>query len=277
MSQSDLPKIIVLDIETEPFDKYFKRAKYRDDRVRHVPKPIIACVYNVFTNKYLYFLPKDFKKLAELMKSSDFVVTFNGTEFDFLVIRKHLRTSSILIHQKKNIDLFKVASVFTNGAKVSLDKLLKLNFNENKLIKKTELGKGSLSLKALKEGCKSDVAHTYRLFKLLVNLGFNFYIDESYHNYYHATDKTKWVTPHLCPYENGYLKFTRFTYIGNFKGVPCKDCLKNGNRHLSEGYMDKRAYERLIKERKTRSINLDELWRFIPYRSSYSLKRPYCL
>lgn len=156
---------IVFDIETYPFSKQFKQAKTSNERLRLAPKMRVACVYDESINKYSYYLPQTAKKLIATLKSADEVISFNGKNFDLLVLSCHYKLQGKVPKEGKHIDLHEIMSSEV-GRLVSLDHAVRINFNEHKQVEGREMV--NLDLPALKKACRSDVEQTYRLWKLYI-------------------------------------------------------------------------------------------------------------
>ncbi len=153
--------LIVFDIETESLNDYFKHAKSKKDRLKYAPKPKLCCVYIKDIDSYKYFIPKNFKKLCKLLQNAKTVISYNGKNFDELVLKKHYKFKGM---NGNHIDMCKIISNKA-GYLVSLDKASILNLNEKKKIKGKDMP-NLKNIKEIKEGCKSDVSQTYRLYEL---------------------------------------------------------------------------------------------------------------
>jgi hypothetical protein len=78
---------IFFDVETELFTDDFRRARDSSTRMTYAPKMRLACAFDGAT--WMYFLPSEAKQLVALLQGADEIITFNGKEFDELVLRKH--------------------------------------------------------------------------------------------------------------------------------------------------------------------------------------------
>jgi hypothetical protein len=156
---------ITLDIETEQFTDEFKKAESISRRLKLAPLPRIACVYNECTNHYSFFKSSEFDDLLEVIKKANKIITYNGTNFDFLVIQKHLKLKNHFVPNCKNIDMQQIISKKA-GFRVSLNRAAEANLGIRKKYKGSKLGDPVTSMIVIMAGCKPDVSQTYRIFKL---------------------------------------------------------------------------------------------------------------
>lgn len=154
---------LVLDIETELINENFRAAATAAGRLRHAPKPRLACVYVEHLRRYRFFHHGQFKELLQLLRRAKEIITFNGKQFDFLVIRKHLGMKRDVFKRARNTDVFEILHKKA-GFRVSLDAAARHNLNESKKYKGIELATAPPT--TVKDGCRSDVRQTYRLWKL---------------------------------------------------------------------------------------------------------------
>ena len=160
-------KRLVFDIETQPFSELFRDAKTDGDRRIHAPKLRVACVYDEAANAYQYYTVRNAQKLVEDLLSADEVISFNGKQFDLLVLQRHygLRPDQVVPSRGKHVDIHEVMTAEA-GFRVSLHKAVQVNFGERKHTNGRAMTE--LSLEQLKEACRSDVSQTYRLWKAYV-------------------------------------------------------------------------------------------------------------
>lgn len=151
---------VCFDIETEPFSEEFRNAGSSDERKRFAPKMRVACVYSESSNAYSFFTPDRANQLIEVLQNADEVITFNGKNFDILVLRKHHGLKGKVPLRGKHIDLYEIMTAEA-GFRVSLDQASRLNLNEPKHTSGRDMS--SLNLMALQNACQSDVSQTYRL------------------------------------------------------------------------------------------------------------------
>lgn len=156
--------ICCFDIETYPFSKKFKCAKSRAERLKAVPNMRLACVYEVGTETFHYFLPEQKAQLVQLLKKAQRVISYNGKRFDELVLQKHCGMKGKLPIQGCHDDLWETVREET-GEWIKLDEMTRLNLGESK----HTLGRNmkDCSVEELRDACKSDVWQTYRLWKML--------------------------------------------------------------------------------------------------------------
>jgi hypothetical protein len=189
-------KRVVFDIETEPFSESFSNSKSEKERIKNAPRMRLACLYDEGENEYFYFTEKNVDTLIKRLIESDEVVSFNGTNFDLLVLKRHYKLTNQVPNNGKHIDMFEIMSEQA-GFRVSLDKASRLNLNE----KKHTSGKSmsELNTEKLKQACQSDVSQTYRLWQkfdkgeLKIPTGIRFFFsDDNFGQGHHMPD--------ICPY-----------------------------------------------------------------------------
>jgi hypothetical protein len=151
---------VCFDIETELFSDQFRNTRDLETRLRHAPRMRVACAFDETT--WHFFLPSEFSELVKLLLTADEVLSFNGLQFDELVLRKHCKLKGKLPSKGKHIDLCHEISLTHHS--VSLHRLSLLNLNEGKLTAGRSMA--TLDIEALKLACKSDVWQTYRLWDL---------------------------------------------------------------------------------------------------------------
>ncbi len=157
---------LVFDFETEQFCDEFHHA-IGADRVKFAPKLRIACVYDIHTNQYSYFEQKSADTLVTVLMNADEIVSFNGKNFDLLVLQRHhgLSQNDADAMNRKHIDLCEEVEREV-GYPLKLDKLSRINLEERKHTNGREMS--ALDLADLRAACRSDVSQTYRLFQKLV-------------------------------------------------------------------------------------------------------------
>lgn len=151
---------VCFDIETELFSDQFRNARDLEGRLRHAPRMRVACAFDETT--WHFFLPSEFSELVKLLLTADEVLSFNGLQFDELVLRKHCKLKGKLPSKGKHVDLCHEISLTHHS--VSLHRLSLLNLNEGKHTAGRSMA--TLDIEALKLACKSDVWQTYRLWDL---------------------------------------------------------------------------------------------------------------
>ncbi len=154
---------VFFDIETEVFSREFGTAVDNKTRLKLAPRMRVACVFD--GTEYLFYEPSDYRKLIGTLNTADEVISFNGTCFDELVLRKHYGLRGNFPANGKHIDLCEL--IYREcGYRVSLDALTQANLKERK--HKSGRAMSDLDLAALKVACNSDVSQTYRLWKMWV-------------------------------------------------------------------------------------------------------------
>lgn len=175
-------KCIVLDLETYPFSDQFISSRSIKERTKYAPKMRIACIYDESARKYRFFKPEHSKSLIKILKRANEIVTFNGKEFDILVLRQHYGLKGRVPQKGKHTDIHEIMSKRA-GFRVSLNRAVGLNFNESKHTSGRDIGK--LNLSKLKTACRSDVRQTYKLWKCYKEDSLR-YPERSYSSYYDA-------------------------------------------------------------------------------------------
>lgn len=106
------------------------------------------------------------RQLAAILNNSAEVISYNGEQFDFLVLERHypeLFTGTV--ERIKSVDMMLVAQRETGcNFYFSLNKMAKVNFGQGKMVAGREMN--SIDLEKIKAACKSDVSQTYALWKL---------------------------------------------------------------------------------------------------------------
>ena len=157
----------VYDIETEPFSDEFRKAKDSKTRLKLAPRARLMVVYSSQTNDYHTFAKGDLSQGVDLILSSDAVVSFNGENFDELVLMKEGCLDKHFSNKKLvSIDLCLELEKL-HGYRANLDGLSRLNLNEKKHTGGREMT--NLNFDELKTACKSDVSQTLRLYEMFKN------------------------------------------------------------------------------------------------------------
>lgn len=154
------PLRVCFDIETELFSEQFRNARDVETRLLHAPRMRVACAFDETT--WHFFLPPEFDKLVKLLSAANEVISFNGLQFDELILRKHCKLKGKLPSKGVHVDLCHEISLTDHS--VSLHRLSLLNLNEGKHTGGRSMA--ALDIEALKLACKSDVWQTYRLWDL---------------------------------------------------------------------------------------------------------------
>lgn len=162
------PRRIVFDIETDQFSDTFYRAETDQQRRKHAPKMRVACIFDEAENAHRFYTARQAKQLVTDLLAADEIVSFNGKRFDLLVLQRHyaLRVSRPVPKKGTHVDMHEIMSSAA-GFRVSLDRAVRLNFDERKHTDGRDMG--ALSLEQLKVACRSDVMQTYRLWQAHVS------------------------------------------------------------------------------------------------------------
>ena len=172
----------VYDIETEPFSEHFRNAESRNERLKHAPKPRVMVVYSSLTDEYYPYTIDNIGKAVERLLESDLVVSFNGANFDELVLIKNRFIDQTITESGTNtLDLLEKLNE-KHGYRASLDALVKLNFNEKKHTSGRKMS--NLEEDKLMQACKSDVSQTKRLYELYIENVDSIKYPSSYQNRY---------------------------------------------------------------------------------------------
>jgi RNase_H superfamily len=161
-SKSNRKKQVVFDFETEPFTDQFRYSNGAE-RFRYAPKLRLACVFDIKSKRYSYYEPTSIDALITVLMKADQVISFNGKNFDLLVLQRHyrLRKSDLAEINRRHLDLCEEVERVA-GMRFSLDKLSRKNLGESKHTKGREMV--SLGTESLRAACMSDVSQTYRLY-----------------------------------------------------------------------------------------------------------------
>jgi len=142
---------VCFDIETELFSEQFRNARDVETRLRHAPRMRVACAFDETT--WHFFLPSEFDRLVKLLLAADEVISFNGLQFDELILRKHCELKGRFPSKGLHVDLCHEISLTHHS--VNLHRLSLLNLNEGKHTGGRSMA--SLDIEALKLACRSDV------------------------------------------------------------------------------------------------------------------------
>lgn len=153
---------IVFDIETEPFSQEFKDAETKANRRTYAPNPRLACAYIHQKHQYRFFQTKQMHDLIDLLQNCEEVISFNGRQFDFLVLEKYSGKRIQLKRGAKHTDMHEIMTKKSNF-RVSLHLAVRVNFGEKKHTDGRKMT--DLDMTALQTACKSDVNQTFRLWK----------------------------------------------------------------------------------------------------------------
>lgn len=159
-------KQIVFDIETEPFTSNFQKAMTMRTKRKHAPQMRVACAFDVYRKEYTFYTPRQSPALVRLLLTADEIISFNGKNFDLVVLERHCGLTGRVPRKGKHIDLCEKISERA-GFRVSLDLAVRLNFGERKNTCGREMA--TKSLKNVKVACQSDVSQTHRLYERHVN------------------------------------------------------------------------------------------------------------
>ena len=154
-------KRLVFDLETAQFSETFRHC-FGEGKIHFAPKLRLGCVYDMSRKDYTFYEPKQAKKLIEDLLGADEIISFNGKNFDLLVLQRHHRLSKRAVIQlnKKHIDLCEEVECKV-GYRLSLDKLSRMNLGEKKHTQGREMF--SMNMEELRAACRSDVSQTHRL------------------------------------------------------------------------------------------------------------------
>ena len=154
----------VYDIETEPFQKEFRAAETRKDKIKFAPNPRVMVVYSSESKEFHSFGIDDMISGVELILSSEIVVSYNGESFDeSVLIRSGYLNKSFSEMGLKSVDLV-VELCKLHGFMAKLDALARLNLDEKKHTDGRKMEE--ISGEELIEACKSDVSQTKRLYEM---------------------------------------------------------------------------------------------------------------
>lgn len=187
---------LVFDIETEPFNEAFMNAKTRDTRLVNSPRMRVACVFDVEHGEYHFFTHDQASALVELIHGAKHMVSFNGSNFDLLVLERHYGLSPDRMTHVHHTDIHKIMSS-RSGYRVSLHKAVQLNFGEKKKVDGRSMSE--LDIEKLKEACRSDVDQTYRLWQLEVKGTLKCPTKSVKDDFFDDYGGPGSFAPHICP------------------------------------------------------------------------------
>jgi hypothetical protein len=156
-------RTLVFDVETVPFSDSFRHASTMDLRRRLAPEMRVACVYCVEEDTFQFFTAEQAKVLVELLASADRLVSFNGKNFDLLVLARHYGLDLETFQRKPHDDLLEIIHDQV-GYWVSLNDMSRANLGERKQVSGRQME--TLDLEKLKNACRSDVWQAKRLWDL---------------------------------------------------------------------------------------------------------------
>lgn len=177
---------VVFDIENEPFLDEFRKAVSIQARRSCAPCMRVACLYSEVTGRYKSFSPTKAQDLIERLRHADEVISFNGKNFDLLVLQRHYQLKGRIPRKGKHVDLYEILSKKV-GFRVSLNLLAKINLGEGKHTDGRKMA--NLNIAELRIACRSDVRQTFRLWQLYrekrlkLPQQFEFEPRESFHDY----------------------------------------------------------------------------------------------
>ena len=123
----------------------------------------VPCVYDEQSDDYSFFDATKGTQLVKRLQDADEVVSFNGKQFDLLVLRRHFGLRGRLPKRGKHVDIYEIMTTQADF-RVSLDSAVKENLKENKHTSGKSMK--DLDFEKLKDACRSDVEQTYRLWNL---------------------------------------------------------------------------------------------------------------
>jgi DNA polymerase elongation subunit (family B) len=156
-------KRVAFDIETEPFSEEFLHATSETEKTKYAPKMRLACLYDEKSDSYNFFMPENSDQLISILKECDEIISFNGKNFDILVLQQHYGLDITPPINGSHIDMHEIMSKLA-GFRVSLDKAAQLNLGEKKHTNGRSMAE--LDINQLKVACQSDVTQTYKLWQL---------------------------------------------------------------------------------------------------------------
>lgn len=161
-------KRLVFDFETAALSDEFRNATSTETRLKHAPILRIGGVYDEVNDTYTFYEPEDASALIDHLKSADRLVSFNGKNFDLLVLSRHYGLSDADRKRlnSKHCDLLEIIENEI-GFRVSLNNLARRNLGESKVV--GGRAAASLNIATLTQACRSDILQIYRLYLKLLN------------------------------------------------------------------------------------------------------------
>ena len=154
-----MPRLVCFDCETDPFVPEFNKAA-GSDRLHLAPSLRLCCTFD--GTDWNDFWPDQKHELIAYLQDADALLSFNGIQFDELVLRKHAGLKGNLPRSGKHHDL--CHQLHERNTPASLNELALLNLGEPKLIKGSSMPE--LTGADLVTACRSDVLQTWRLWQL---------------------------------------------------------------------------------------------------------------
>lgn len=151
------PRTVVFDLSTYP------------DNLGRIREMYFACCYLVESHRYEYFDPRQAGEVAKLigrLRYARELVSFNGKAFDLAVLRKHHGLEDPVPIDGAHTDLCEIIN--RDGRGGSLDEAVFANFCERKL-SADRLPHDPVRRSHARDGCRSDVRQTYKLWTLYRN------------------------------------------------------------------------------------------------------------
>jgi hypothetical protein len=131
-------------------------------------KPLIAAgLFDIETCEFRFFTPENAKVIPEIITNASLLITYNGEENAFPILRKHYglkgRTSNIP-QGGKHIEILKEIKKTGARSAIKFEEAVRENLSEERFFPQGKLPK--LTSSELYEACRSDVGQIHRLYQL---------------------------------------------------------------------------------------------------------------
>lgn len=154
-----MPRLVCFDCETAPFPPGWNELALAE-RQRKAPTLRVCCTYD--GRQWRDFTPERAADLVAYLQSADALLSYNGINFDELVLRRHAALVGPLPASGTHHDL--CALLREKGIGVRLDWLARTNLGEGKAVKGSDMP--DLPLGEVVRACRSDVRQTWRLWEM---------------------------------------------------------------------------------------------------------------
>ena len=134
-------------------------------------KPLLAAgILDIENNNFCFFSPQDASSIPEVIKNASLLVTYNGTDTAFQILRKYygLRGRTAQIPKKgKHIEIASEISKSGHRTSFSFEDAIRENLHEERLFSQTKIHQ--LDIDGLREACASDIRQIFDLYKIYLN------------------------------------------------------------------------------------------------------------
>lgn len=132
-------------------------------------KPLLAAgVFDIETQEFMFFTPQqDAGAIPELITNASLLITYNGTENAFPILRKYYglkgRTANIP-KNGKHVELLREISKTGQRYAIAFEEAVRENLHEERLFPQSKIQQ--LTLEELHEACKHDIEQIVGLYQI---------------------------------------------------------------------------------------------------------------